>query len=342
MRSPHRRVAAAVAGVAILGLLVLLAVPSVGLIGSGSGTGIATAVSKEEVDAAIAAAEQASPAQSVAAATTSAEPPYSVGTVTVTLIDVTRSTPARGSVPASSTRSMTVTISYPITDTGERFPLVVFAHGYNASASTYSAMEREVAAAGFIVAAPDFPLSSSALDGEPVRDIVDQANDVSFVITSLLDPSSRPAELLGLVANTQVGLIGHSDGAVTAAGVAYNDQYADSRIGAAVILSGAEAFFPGSWFSTSSPALLAVHGTADEVNPFGASQTLFAGATGAKWLVGVTGGSHLAPFTTDAVRPEISVLVADFLRAELSGDAAASARIATDATASGLALVAQG
>ena len=125
-----------------------------------------------------------------------------------------------------------------------------------------------------------------------------------MIITSLLDTATRPAPLTGLIADGKVAVIGHSDGGVSAAGVAFNDEYSDPRIGAAVILSGAEGFFPGSWFEVRSPALLAIQGTADEVNPFGASQTLYADATGAKWLVGVTDGSHTSPFTTDPVRTQ--------------------------------------
>jgi hypothetical protein len=201
-------------------------------------------------------------------------------------------------------------------------------------------MERELAAAGFVVAAADFPLSSSALSGTAVRDVVDQASDVSFLITSLLDETTVPALLRGTIATAPVAVVGHSDGGVTAAGVAFNDAYADARIGAVVVLSGAEAFFPGSWFGNDAPALLAVHGLADDVNPFTASQTLYDDATGSKMLVGVEEGSHLDPFTTDTVRSSISTLIADFLHAHLQGDAAASASLAGDADADGLTLIA--
>src|SRR5207342_2636474 len=64
------------------------------------------------------------------------------------------------------------------------FPLVVFAHGFNASADTYEVLEHDMAAGGFVVAAPDFPLSSSAFAGPAEADIAEQARDVTFVITS--------------------------------------------------------------------------------------------------------------------------------------------------------------
>jgi len=242
-------------------------------------------------------------------------------------------------VDASRGRTIGVTIYYPAASGA--FPLVVFAPGYAVSAATYATLEQEVAGTGFVLAAVDFPLSSTAVTSDPVRDPVAQATDVSFVISSLLDTATRPAELSDRIAATPVGVIGHSDGGITAAGVAYNSEYADSRVGAAVTLSGAEAFFPGDWFTTASPPLLAIHGDADEVNPFGASETIFDGATASKWLVKVQGGSHLGPFTTDPSVDGVSVLVADFLRAELQHDATAASRIDADANTAPLALVAQ-
>ncbi len=248
-----------------------------------------------------------------------------------------------------------VTVYYPSTgapsaDAAENaaaasgtFPLVVFAHGFAVSAATYSELLQAVAAQGFVVAAPDFPRSSTAITASPGRDYVEQASDVSFVITSLLGTSTRPAALRTTIGSGQVAIMGHSDGGITAAGVAFDSQYRDPRVGAAVILSGGAFGFPGTWFDGVSPALLAIHGDSDEVNPFSASREMFAEATGAKWLVSVVGGSHLEPFTTDPDGPAVATVVADFLRSQLEGSTAATARLATDANVDGvLSLVATG
>jgi hypothetical protein len=58
--------------------------------------------------------------------------------------------------------------------------------------------------------------------------------------------------------------------------------------------------------------------------------------------VTVAGGSHEGPFTVGAAVTPLSVVVADFLRAFLSGDAAAGARIGEDAQAYPLVLTAVG
>jgi pimeloyl-ACP methyl ester carboxylesterase len=221
-----------------------------------------------------------------------------------------------------------------------RFSLVLFAHGWNGSADFYAAMDREIAAAGFIVAAPSFPHTSSVSGALDRGDVVNQPADLAFLIDQFT--ATPPAILADHVGPTKVGVVGHSDGGVTAAGIAFNSCCADPRVGAAAVLSGAELFFGGSWFPPGSPPLLAVHGASDEVNPFAASQRLFDGAAGSKYLVCAPGG-HIPPFTTDPiVRPAVSTLVADFLLAELDGDAQARGRVPTDANAGGLQLVGSG
>ena len=238
-------------------------------------------------------------------------------------------------------RSFVVTVHAP-TATGS-FPLAVLAHGYAASAANYDQLAVELASAGFIVAAPDFPRSSSAATSSPTRDIVAQAGDVSYVLDVLLTPSALPSTLpssiAGAISSGKVAVIGHSDGGVTAAGVAFSSAAGDPRIGAAVVMSGGAFGFTGTWFTgESTPALLAIHGTSDEVNGFSASQSLFNQATGAKWLVAVVGGSHSGPFTTDASVVEVGALIGDFLHASLQDNRVAADRLPTTADAGALSL----
>jgi hypothetical protein len=93
--------------------------------------------------------------------------PFAVGVLDVTYTDTTRGTAARGSAPASSTRPISVTVRYPAEGDpstppaqdapalDDAFPLVVFAHGFDVSADTYATLETQLAAAGFVVAAPE-------------------------------------------------------------------------------------------------------------------------------------------------------------------------------------------
>ncbi len=207
--------------------------------------------------------------------------------------------------------------------------MVVLAHGFAAEGDDYAVLAHDLAAAGFVVVAPEFPSSSHALAGEPQRvDVTEQARDVSFLLDALQDPARQPAQLAGHLRDG-AAVVGHSDGGTTAALIAYADCCADPRIRAAVVMSGAETGADTTWFTKQSPALLAIHGDADEVNPFGASAQLYQDASSPKWLIGVVGGSHAEPFTGATESFGVPALVADFLTAMLNGDSSAAARLAT-------------
>jgi dienelactone hydrolase len=218
-----------------------------------AGTSSSSSAKRKTRSASVLASERGSQTALIDAKTVESAP-YAVRTVAVTMYDATRD------------RTITVTVYAPVTD-GE-FSLVVMVHGFAAAASDYETLDTQLAAAGFVVAAPDFPRSSRAVTTSPSRDIVEQATDVSFVLDQLLNLETVPTALFGSIDDGPVAVMGHSDGGVTAAGVAFNSAAADPRIGAAVIMSGGAFGFSGSWFTgESTPALLVLHGTADEVNP---------------------------------------------------------------------------
>ena len=98
------------------------------------------------------------------------------------------------------------------------------------------------ARAGYVVAAPVFPLENANAPGGPDEsDLVNQPADMRFVISRMLAASSAGSgPLAGLLDPKQIAVAGQSDGGDTALAVAYNRYYRDPRVGAAVILSGAE------------------------------------------------------------------------------------------------------
>jgi len=264
-------------------------------------------------------------------------PPYPVTLVQLPFIDPSRSTAARGGQPAHPGRTLVTTIYVPTTPAVGPFPLVLFAHGFNQSTVTYAGLLRTVAAGGYVVAAPDFPLTSTAFPGPAVRsDVLNEPADVSFLITAISSAAAQPGPLQGQVAPGKAAVMGHSDGAVTAAAVAFNSCCVDARVGAAVVLSGAESQFRGSWFGHHSPALLVVHGDADTVNPLPSGQLLYAGSTGPAFLVTVNGGTHLGPFTTDPVRTLVGRVIVDFLDSELEDDGSAGPRLQADGNVAGV------
>jgi alpha-beta hydrolase superfamily lysophospholipase len=277
-------------------------------------------------------------------------PPFPVGVTHVTMIDPTRAVAGRGPTPPSAERALRVTIRYPIATAeadarseAEGVParpggsqLVVFAHGLALTDQTYPAFLHDVAAAGYVVADPEFPLSSSALPGPATSDVVEQARDLGFVADQILATATRPHVLDLVVFDDRLGVIGHSDGGVTALGFAANSCCADPRVGAVVVLAGAIGRFPGSWYTTAAPPTLVLHGDADEVNPLSSSEAIYRAARSPKLFAAVDGGTHIGAFEDDTHRHAVVTLVTDFLAAYWRADTAARARLPADADVPGV------
>lgn len=195
-------------------------------------------------------------------------------------------------------RPVTVVVRYPAQAVRE--PLIVFGHGFALTPATYRNLLNAWARAGYVVAAPVFPLGNADAPGGPDEsDILNQPGDMSFTITQL------ERVLRSRIDPARVAVAGHSDGAVTALEAAYDRRFRDRRIRAAIVLSGAEAGGFGS-FPRDGPPLLAVQGTADPINPPAATTYYFAAARRPKFLLLLLGASHLPPYTYE--QPQLSIV----------------------------------
>ena len=80
----------------------------------------------------------------------------------------------------------------------------------------------------------------------------------------------------------------------------YDGPYRDRRVGAAIILSGAEIpFLPSFTFPPGGPPLLATQGTADTINLPSATDSFFTAAQRPKYLLRLIGAEHLPPYSTE-------------------------------------------
>ncbi len=257
-----------------------------------------------------------------------AERGLAVTTSQVEFVDSTRQVVLNGTVLAP-VRALPTTLWIPA-GTG-RVPLVVFASGFDVGPPTYARFCATLASAGYLVAAPAFPLEDPAL-GFPLSrtDLPDEATDVSFVITQLLEGS-----LAGRIAPGEVAVVGHSDGADVALMTAYEAGHVDARVQAVVAMA------PDPITDTVVPStvpLLLIQGTADNVVPYSASAAVFAQVEAPRYRLSLIGAGHLPPIVGGtAWTPVLDSAVADFLDAVLAGRGPGVTALAEELGASPLA-----
>ena len=258
-------------------------------------------------------------------------PPFAVAQRTITLID--RSRTIRYPDGSVRPRVLVTIVRYPLRAPCP-CPLIVFGHGFAVTPAPYAALLRAWARAGYVVAAPVFPLENAHAPGGPNEsDLINQPRDMSVVITQL----SR--RLRHLVNGRRIAVSGQSDGGETALAVAYDVHFRDRRVRAAIILSGAKIPGVGGFtFPAPSPPLLATQGTADPINPPRFTRAFFDVAPRPKYLLWLLGASHLPPYT--AQQPQLGIVEAvtiPFLDRYVRGDRVASSAIATAGDVPGVA-----
>lgn len=257
-----------------------------------------------------------------ATARSTSGPPYAVGLRMMRLVD--RSRTIRLPDGRTEPRPLVTYVRYPTNgkplNRDERdarplgsgpFPLVVFGHGFALTPVTYAYLLRKWARAGFVVAAPVFPLGNRNAPGGPNEsDLIEQPADLDFVISRLVAASKiRGNPFYRLVDSTRIAVAGHSDGGDSALASGYGSRFRDPRIKAVVVLSGAEIPGLGGYsFAPGTPPLLACQGTADRLNPPILTAQFYDLASRPKFLLTLPGAPHLAPYTWE--EPQRSIVAA--------------------------------
>ncbi len=257
--------------------------------------------------------------------------PYGIGRSEITFGDTSRPTAAspRRGLPPHPDRTLPTVILYPtdahptdatIADApaaAGQFPLVVVSHGVMSNGATFSAIVAPWVRAGYVVAAPTFPLSSGS--GADITDLANQPGDVRFVTESVLALADPSQPVQGHIAADCLALAGHSMGAATTLEATYESSYLVPRVDAAIEISGVMAAMPGGTFD-DAPAvpLLLLHGDDDPVVAVSGSQHAFEQLPGPNYFVTFRRADHNSLFTP----PYKSVLdqaAITFLDAELKG-----------------------
>ena len=304
------------------------------------------------------ATSSSGPGPSTTGPAPAASGPYAVGRQMTIVVDKSRKTnadPMRG-FEEKPDRTLPVMLLYPAsgapTEHGDAtddapaargtFPLVVFSHGITASGPIYTVLLQRWARAGYVVAAPTYPLTSTGVqfpgDAIGLADYKNQPADVSFIIDTLLTRSKDAKDPLhDHIDATRIGAAGHSLGAITTLGLVYNSCCIDKRVKAAEEFAGAELPFDGGSFDPfPKTPLLIVHGGKDTTVPIAAGDKVWAGVTGPGWFLRYPDATHISIVFPGAYFETTVKVTIDFWDAQLKGRPAALDADAAEVQASGL------
>lgn len=215
--------------------------------------------------------------------------------------DTTRAIKASMGFAGSAERRLEVLLWQPAAP-GPR-PLAIYCHGTDAAADNATWLAEALAAQGWLVAAPFFPLTSRAthtrVQGPDISDAGEQVKDVSFLIGALLaDPDRGPR-----IDPARIAVIGHSLGAITTWFATHGATTRDPRIRAAVMLgagdpevmagTGQIGVEPAGPVTGNTPSLLVTAEKDLFSRMMGPHGTAFARLAAPKYEVTIAGGVHV-------------------------------------------------
>lgn len=243
----------------------------------------------------------------------------------VELVDSTRTTPDGGEEIISDQRSLPTAVYLPAG--GEPAPLVVLAHGFNGSPDKFTQLAGAWADAGYVVAAPRFPLSSDTTPEPTLGDIVGQARDISFVIDEMLAANDgRPSaggldRVRGRVDTGRIGLYGLSLGSITVWTTVLGECCDEDRVDALIQSDG--AFSPGLALAqrVDFPVMVA-HADADPILGYEPARQAYSALPAPKAMLTMHGFTHAVvgentPTAADAVYRRATTLFWDrYLRGD--------------------------
>ena len=242
-----------------------------------------------------------------------------------TFVDKSRTTSAPGNAAYSPDRVLPTDLYIPTASTPR--PLIMFSHGYHGAPRKFTQLFSAWAAAGYMVAAPRFPLTSNR--GAPYdapADLVNQPGDISFVLTQLLHGPLRSR-----IDASRVGAAGLSLGGGTTYNVAEGACCRDARFRSAAVFDGLYAPIGGPFLGNKIPLLIS-HIDSDVEIPYKTALQAFSESASPKYLLTLHTGIHAEPYeNTPSLHDRTVVRTSiDFFDLTLLGESAARARLMHD------------
>lgn len=235
---------------------------------------------------------------------------FAVGMAHRDFKDPSRPTRAHGGAPELAGRKLPTLVLYPAEGragsapkegakpAAGRWPLIVFSHGSTRSGADYLATLAVWASAGYVVAAPDYPLSRTGVQGgTDYSDAPEQAHDVAFLIEwlSALSKGDNDEVLGKRLVPGAIGIAGQSFGAITSLLAGFHTCCMIPQVRAVVSFAGSGV--PGVADGSLAPEaagrpLLSIHGDADPTLPYAGEHDGWAALHGDKYFLTLPGGGH--------------------------------------------------
>ena len=241
---------------------------------------------------------------------------YGVATRDFVFVDTTRPTQPNGSYAGAPERTLPARVWYPTSPAADRqgtpvrnggaaastesvasdgpFPIIGYAHGFLSSRIEAADLKVHLASHGYVVIAPDFPLSNGTAPGGPTfGDLGNQPADLAFVMDAVAAMDGENADLARAVDSSRRGIMGLSLGGGTTLIGAFHPVLHLDRIQAAVASAPVACFFGAAFYAHALPTVL-LAGSADELVPLATGPgRAFEFAPPPVILVNLLGGNHL-------------------------------------------------
>lgn len=189
----------------------------------------------------------------------------------------------------------------PSIEADERWPLIVFSHGYAGTPTQSTPILEVLASHGFIVASVEH-IGNSQTNPPPPKDRpqaeADRVPDVSFVIDTLLALNQDAAsDWYRTIHPLRIGVTGHSYGGSTSLALAVGEFSApapDPRVKAILPVSGDTEYFSDAALATMPVPLLLLNGTLDTAVTPANSGRAFEQSPGdaPAWRIDIAGATH--------------------------------------------------
>ena len=209
-------------------------------------------------------------------------------------IDDSRVTDANDDFPGEPVRRMAGTVWHPADNSDGPYPLVVYSHGFSSVREGGEYLGRQLASLGYVVVAVNYPLTNFYAPGKPsVKDVVNQPEDVSFLIDTLIAQSAQAGhQLQGMVDPERIGATGISLGGMTTTLATWHPALGDSRIRAALSIAGPTAQLTEVFFEHRRVPFLMLAADIDALVPWRSNAKPVLELIPGSQLVTVLGGSH--------------------------------------------------